>query len=366
MTTAACGRDFTNINLPLLSMVLCLMVIGTSGIAQTHTDIDRAILNEPTNLDSGQSKLNSLRKLLDAMDAGLEFMGSEHKKVNLDAVIGTRLVEGQLSVLLKHLKSSGGGPIALPEKLISRISEIQSKAIQVSNMATPYVQQNQPHYYSRIGAIIDQDFWTLGYPTRMVDRTLVVKPRFSGESMHEKDSDDCLTEFFGTGKHSETCRITRHCWKLMTPPGYRYYSLSHQVFYLQIGQSYGCFHGEFLTVVDLLNAGFCANMLVEAESTAKANYPQDRRDLFMEQQALCGVLGYIDFFRLEWLHEMLSWQWLPRGCWGEEPATPSAGGSRRKREERQLADGCECHRTAVALGALVQYVRHLVEALLHA
>ncbi len=34
---------------------------------------------------------------------------------------------------------------------------------------------------------------------------------------------------------------------------------------------------------------------------------------------------------------------------------------RFKREERQLPDGCECHRTAVAIGALTQYARFIIE-----
>ncbi len=34
---------------------------------------------------------------------------------------------------------------------------------------------------------------------------------------------------------------------------------------------------------------------------------------------------------------------------------------RFKREEKQLPDGCECHRTAVAIGALTQYVRYITE-----
>ena len=34
---------------------------------------------------------------------------------------------------------------------------------------------------------------------------------------------------------------------------------------------------------------------------------------------------------------------------------------RVKREERVLKDGCECHRTAVAVGALTQYIRYTIE-----
>ena len=41
-------------------------------------------------------------------------------------------------------------------------------------------------------------------------------------------------------------------------------------------------------------------------------------------EALCGVLGYRDFFRQDWLDQILSWQWQPRGCWGEQ--LPSSTG----------------------------------------
>ena len=32
--------------------------------------------------------------------------------------------------------------------------------------------------------------------------------------------------------------------------------------------------------------------------------------------ALCGIYGYRQFFNTDWLNKMLSWQKLPRGCWG--------------------------------------------------
>ena len=35
---------------------------------------------------------------------------------------------------------------------------------------------------------------------------------------------------------TRTCQVSRKCWDLMTSPGYEGYSLSHEVFYLQIGE----------------------------------------------------------------------------------------------------------------------------------
>ena len=37
--------------------------------------------------------------------------------------------------------------------------------------------------------------------------------------------------------------------------------------------------------------------------------------IYSNSAALCGMLGYRQFFRDDWLEVMLSWQW-PRGCWG--------------------------------------------------
>jgi len=39
----------------------------------------------------------TLKRTLDALDSGLDFMESEYKHVNLDAAIGTRLAEGLLT-----------------------------------------------------------------------------------------------------------------------------------------------------------------------------------------------------------------------------------------------------------------------------
>ena len=85
-----------------LAWTLCitlvpLFVVGAGGDAHLpHTSSSR----QSQSVDFGQSTLDTLKLVLDSMDAGLEFMGTEHKKVNLDAVIGTRLVEGKIVIFI--------------------------------------------------------------------------------------------------------------------------------------------------------------------------------------------------------------------------------------------------------------------------
>ena len=52
--------------------------------------------------------------------------------------------------------------------------------------------------YSGIGAIIQKGLWTQDHPSQDINVSLIRKPTVHGEVMHEKESDDCLTELFGT------------------------------------------------------------------------------------------------------------------------------------------------------------------------
>ena len=54
-----------------------------------------------------------------------------------------------------------------------------------------------------IGAILDKGFWMLDYRSRNVDISLIRNQHDSTEAMQENDSDECLTELFGTGYEDE-------------------------------------------------------------------------------------------------------------------------------------------------------------------
>ncbi|KAK2142282.1 hypothetical protein LSH36_977g01037 [Paralvinella palmiformis] len=272
------------------------------------------------------------------------------------------LLTGQLKVLLTHLKKPGSHQ--LPDSILSAITDNKQLAGIISNKSIPSIEHGQMDYYNRIGFIIQSGFWEQDYPTRDLDMQHVQRPTIIGEAMHEWDSDHCLKELRTDMKSTDyKCSVSGDCWKLMTSPGYRYYSLSHEIFYLLIGESTGCFR-DMKDTIEQLSSRFCASMLVETRTIAADGYPKNKQDLFMEDAALCGIYGFKEFFNYDWLTKILSWQRTSRGCWGislEEAKKARKASRRIKREERMLSDGCECHRTAVALGALTQYVRYTIE-----
>jgi hypothetical protein len=91
---------------------------------------------------------------------------------------------------------------------------------------------------------------------------------------------------------------------MMTAPGYKMYSLTHELFYLQIAEQVdmhffsvetcsgfdfwqlGCLKPEMLPVTRRLTDEFCTNILEESVDIADRGFPDQHKDLFMEQGTL--------------------------------------------------------------------------------
>ena len=76
------------------------------------------------------------------------------------------------------------------------------------------------------------------------------------------------------------------------------------------------------------------------------------------------MAGFQECLDLRWLKVIIDWQ-QAEGCWSDNPSEISApqpspsSHFRRKREEKVLEHGCRAHKTAVAISALVQYVKNI-------
>ncbi|CAD5118406.1 DgyrCDS7116 [Dimorphilus gyrociliatus] len=289
-----------------------------------------------------------LDNVLRSMRKGLDFFRLELKNLNLDSVIGTRIVEGQLhQALISHRK--------IPNRIRLEISNLIEKAALISNLSIPYIQLNQPEYYNTLQGSIQPGIWELNED---LQRTYQVTDHFISprEQMKESQSDECVANVLGTNDNPKRkCIINKFCLDLMTIDGFSKYSLSHQLFFWQLTKKAGCLKDNSLKHIKELNKRICSNMLVEAEYFSKQSSPR-YHDLFMEQIALCGMEGFReDFCKEEWTLKIINWQY-DDGCWGL-----TENSKRIKREEKVLKNGCLAHRTAVALSSQTQLLRHLLE-----
>ena len=74
--------------IPKLSKMIMLTLLGMISLVWGQTTTQ----NPKTPLDKTEEVLT---RTLNALEQGLDFMQQNHQKINLDGVIGTRLVEGK-------------------------------------------------------------------------------------------------------------------------------------------------------------------------------------------------------------------------------------------------------------------------------
>ncbi|XP_042233639.1 UPF0764 protein C16orf89 homolog isoform X1 [Homarus americanus] len=348
-----------------------------------------------------QPDTETLDRVMMACLRVIRYFSGHVTQMNLDAVIGTRIAEAQFRLVMEALEGDkySTGKMSV-EEARADIHTIMKEAARLSSEGQVFIMKADPTYYSQLGALLDAGFWEVPLTTRHLNTSALTLPHnplpvLSGEEqLVENQSDQCVAEELN-GERGRTlgrretagaregrqqnvhgdgqCAVSQECWERMTAPGYSSYSLTHQVFYLIIGIQAGCGHQlERLAgaggVAHLLSQ-LCAAVLFEAVTISEADFPTNRRDLFMEQGALCGILGYRDFFRKDWLARVLSWQ-RDSGCFGDAQvfaghhSKPPTTHIRVRREERPMAGHCLAHRSAVALGYLSLFVRFLTTDIL--
>ncbi|XP_063866075.1 UPF0764 protein C16orf89 homolog [Scylla paramamosain] len=303
----------------------------------------------------------------------------EHLELmNLDAVMGTRIAEGQFSLALVDV-SAEEEDTTLRDPSSSAVAaalrRLQVGAALVSEAGEARVRKDDPRQYENLWALLQENFWKvrlavppLPYPTSHSPGSVLE----GLEQLNGRQTDECLKQV-ASGRG---CAVTRGCLLLMGSQIYSGYSLTHQVLFLIAGVQAGCkVHLDTLAAelgvqggVGGLLARLCSVVLSEAREIAQAGFPEHRHDLFMEQGAVCGLLGYRAFFQEAWVERVLSWQ-HEAGCYGghghqhlsatqHAPAPLDSLYIRGRRDELVMTSGCLAHRSAVALGYLAVFTRH--------
>lgn len=294
---------------------------------------------------SAYDGLKMLNEIVDSMDRGLRYLNSQIGSLNLDTIIGTRMVEDQLQLSYgDHPKSE------YLVEILKRIKKLQKDASLISNRSIPYLKLHEPNYYWKMKDIIKPGSWLID---KFNEEMLTVRePRYLSklEEMDGGNSDYCISVLF---RKNYPCRISNYCYKMMTSPNFHQYSLTHQVFFWLIAEKAGCFLYDSSFLLNHFTQNSCSRIFQESKRFENNGFPVDGRDLFMEQIAICSLRGFRKYFcKDSWLKEILNWQ-KSSGCWGLYILS--------KRDEKGLAGGCLAHQTAVALAALSQFTRFHLE-----
>jgi len=277
-------------------------------------------------------------QIIYTLTRALHFFSSHINQVNLDAGIGTRIAADQLRpyTMCKHCKSV--------KRLVDLSEYVTWKIVQS-------VRSRQPDYYAQLSFLLMPGIFSNIVPFQYHRNKypITIEQKCSSSLFIEKYSDQCFHALALT-----KCNNTESCIKLMSDPYACRYSLTHQILYSIIAKTSLCYHHRLSSLDE---HKLVLKMLNESQTIAQENFHETDRDLFMEQIAIGGLVGWNEFFQdINAFNSIISWQHPIEGCYGNDT------NHRNKREEMQMVHQCLSHRTSVAIAALSQILRYLLSS----
>ncbi|XP_038619125.1 UPF0764 protein C16orf89 homolog [Tachyglossus aculeatus] len=303
--------------------------------------------------------------ILSAVEKATVFLKKRHGELNLDGVLGFRVLEAQLrGVQDKWAANPAVRSLSLrAEKIGSELSSLITGAID-------FLELQDSGYLKKFNQTLQAGFWKLSHSWDHTDITAVDHFSEKSDSFSEELSDSCMSFLLGTWQEDgKPCTVTESCRDLMTQPDTQGYALSHQVLYFMLAEMKGC-SGDLFVHSRYYKNRLCGDVMRVNLAIERAGFRVPDRDLFMENIMFCGICGFSDFYKPRWLETILTWQ-RPEGCFGKpdmnsSPVTRVGGNERQflrrvKRRDKGFADGCSSHNTAVAVGALGGFLYRLAD-----
>ncbi|KAI4559430.1 hypothetical protein MJG53_017956 [Ovis ammon polii x Ovis aries] len=209
--------------------------------------------------------------ILSALDRATSFLKKRLPEINLDGVVGFRMLEVQLKgVQEKWAQDSQLQPLSLlVGKLVEKLAPLLHDSIFYLNLS-------DPEYLRQFHLTIKPGFWKLPRAWTHTEASMVYPTFEQEDSFSEELSDLCLVQLLGTGS-------------LMTRPGCSGYCLSHQLLFFLSARMRGCTRGLFRQSQHYMNV-FCANMMDLNRRADAIGYAYPTRDIFMENSGPCTLL----------------------------------------------------------------------------
>ncbi|XP_037775262.1 UPF0764 protein C16orf89 homolog [Penaeus monodon] len=313
--------------------------------------------------------LELVSRVIAALDSSISYYENNFKQMNFDGIFGAKVVEGQLNLIVAEY-NKGFLSATMDSFMRNKVASIATRAGRVVKLAIPYLYKKNRKYMGKMERLF-QLSWDVGHSHRNVDMSLKWSDRTFTlaleEELTEVQSDHCIAELLEPIE-GVMCRMTDVCQQMMTKAGRERYALVHQILYTVVAEMSGC--GSRLErwlvrhdrsgSIEQLQGEMCSNLYSEAltlTSVAFSDNVLNNRDLLMEMEFVCGMLGYVEFLWRDWLADILDWQ-SKSGCFSS--TKPHVAIGRKLLREEKLPDGCLQHLTTVAVSALAVHLHYLL------
>ncbi|XP_040133975.2 UPF0764 protein C16orf89 homolog isoform X4 [Ictidomys tridecemlineatus] len=282
---------------------------------------------QPSSLprpDTTEGKVTIVGLILSALERATLFLEERLPGVNLDGVVGFRVLEAQLRGVQEEWAAD---PLLRPLSLRTR--QLADKLAALLRRSIFYLELSDPRYLREFRPSLQPGFWKLPRTWTHTNTSLVYPVLEPEDSFSEESSDACLVQLLGTGNSSQPCRIPDFCRTLVTQPNCSGYRLSHQLLFFLWARMQGCTEGLFHQSQHYISV-FCANMMELNRRAEAFGYAYPTRDLFMENTPVAGGHSQL----AEALGGMLREACCQGGGPPHGPSTPPA---RSKSEEEREA-----------------------------
>ncbi|CAG02253.1 unnamed protein product [Tetraodon nigroviridis] len=307
--------------------------------------------------------------ILGSLTAAVSFLEREREQVNLDGLVGFVALQAVLKDAVRNWPHSDPVSWAQRASTVALIRRLDRSVVK----AAAAVKQSDPLYFREFEPLLSWRFWAIPHEWTSTDASLFYSITRKSDCFDEQSGDKCMSLLLGTWKVNGTpCISTKSCLDIVTNFGCQDYSLSHQQLYFMIGKMKGCTSmlkgyaraSQANMTVRGYERIFCSNMMKINQDIFSEAFRETRIDLFMENIFFCGLAGFSDFYKPDWLQWIIRRQDKDLGCFVQDDITtlmklleqPHPPHTRVKRREKMLPDGCSSHATAVAVGALGGYL----------
>ncbi|KAA8585554.1 hypothetical protein FQN60_004248 [Etheostoma spectabile] len=231
-----------------------------------------------------RSQAEVIDDVLGSLSRGASFLERQHEHINLDGVVGF--------LMLQVSWAQRSSAVAL----VKRLDQSLDKAVAA-------LQQNDPKYYKEFEPVLSWSFWLIPQEWSSTDPSLVYSSTMTTECYDEQLSDKCLTLLLGTWyRHTPTQRTThtlhdRGCTNLLKGDTRASRANITERSYQKI---------------------FCSNMMKTNQDIIRDGLTEQTVDIFIENILVCGLAGFSDFYKVDWLQHILRLQDEEVGCFGRD------------------------------------------------
>ncbi|KAM3728718.1 UPF0764 protein [Dirofilaria immitis] len=322
--------------------------------------------------------------VLNALYGLEEYYNDYYKNLSVDGLFGLRIIEGHLRSIDENVDSHD-----IHAEIMSEIRNLSLMAGIIANKALPFVASRNREYFNQYQFLLHQPYKMDFTPQRTDERFRWKEKQLKiskGDRISppptllmEKQKNRCFTnlllESYNLTGKACNCHLSDDCMKQMVNQrGFTGHHLTHQILFVAIAIQTSCSStlSNFVALtknqtIPIFVTEYCTNMIDELSTLLRnskiiARLDYDERDLLMEQIFTCGQFGFVELSSLHLFASILSWQNPTLGCFTNDNADDIITGMDTPYGTNGLdPDLCSAHSSTVAAGALVVFLRFLLD-----